>query len=104
MAPLDPEWFRSPASSVPDRAPGRSGPLIQREMDVVETDEGPGRETEARESPAGEAPAPLPVPGVQNVFNVTVHVEGGESSDEEALVERLTRVLIDQARRQGIDV
>jgi len=61
-----------------------------------------GHEAEVQESPAGEAPASGPV--VQNIFNVTVHLEGGEANDEEAVVERLTRVLVEQARRQGIDV
>jgi hypothetical protein len=44
-------------------------------------------------------------PAVQNTFNVTVHLAGGlDDGNEEALAERLTRILVEQARRYGIDV
>ncbi|MFQ3662075.1 MAG: hypothetical protein SNJ69_06735 [Chloroflexaceae bacterium] len=43
-------------------------------------------------------------PVVQNTFNVTVHT--GQSADEpdDELAERITRILVEQARRYGIDV
>jgi hypothetical protein len=65
-------------------------------------------ETEGAEEPAQEArhdvAGAAPAPAVQNTFNVTVHMEGGLAGNEEELAERLTRILVDQARRYGIDV
>jgi len=54
---------------------------------------------------AAEAPPPETVtpPAVQNTFNVTVHIAGGVE-DETELADRIARILIDQARRHGIDV
>lgn len=49
-----------------------------------------------------QLPAP-PLPAVQNTFNVQVHMEGSPA-DEEALAARLNRILVEQARRYGIDV
>ncbi len=43
-------------------------------------------------------------PAVQNTFNITVHMEGGLAGNEDELAERLTRILVEQARRYGIDV
>jgi|GEM_PF-6740951 len=43
-------------------------------------------------------------PAAQNTFNVTVHLAGGLDGHEDALAERLNRILIEQARRNGIDV
>jgi hypothetical protein len=45
-----------------------------------------------------------PTPAVQNTFNVTVHLAGGGDGNEQELAERLTRILVEQARRYGIDV
>lgn len=42
-------------------------------------------------------------PAVQNTFNVTVHIAGG-FEDETELADRIARILVDQARRHGIDV
>jgi len=45
------------------------------------------------------------LPAVHNTFNVTVHMEGGvEGGLNDDLAARLTRILVDQARRYGIDV
>jgi hypothetical protein len=53
---------------------------------------------------AGDSP-PLPAaPAIQNTFNVTVHMADAALANEEELAERLTRVLIEQARRNGIDI
>ena len=64
--------------------------------------------TEVEEKPAKEAPhdadEAVPAPRVQNTFNVTVHMEGGLAGNEEELAERLTRILVEQARRYGIEV
>jgi len=100
--PLASSGDSAPGFSVPDRASGRPASVLEREEAPVSGDGPRGHEAEVQESPAGEAPASGPV--VQNIFNVTVHLEGGEANDEEAVVERLTRVLVEQARRQGIDV
>lgn len=89
------------AASAPDRLPGLPAPLIQRETEPAGTAEGP---VAVREPSPGETPSPMPGPAVQNTFNVTVHLAAGESADDEALMERVTRVLVDQARRHGIDV
>ncbi len=48
--------------------------------------------------------APALVPAVQNTFNVTVHLTGGLEGNEDELAERLGRILVEQARRYGIDV
>jgi hypothetical protein len=53
-------------------------------------------------SPSPDA-APA-APGVQNNFNVTVHMQGGVETDQDELAERLARLLVEQARRYGIDV
>lgn len=48
--------------------------------------------------------SPQPVrPRVENTFNVTVHVEGGPA-DETELADLIAHILVDQARRHGIDV
>jgi hypothetical protein len=59
----------------------------------------------ATEAPPPEASSPekVALPAVQNTFNVTVHITGG-LADENELGERIARLLIDQARRHGIDV
>ena len=56
--------------------------------------------TAAHSPPPGVAAGPV----VQNTFNVTVH--SGQSADEpdDELAERITRILVEQARRHGIDV
>ncbi len=56
--------------------------------------------TAAHGPPPGVAAGPV----VQNTFNVTVH--SGQSTDEpdDELAERITRILVEQARRHGIDV
>jgi hypothetical protein len=51
-----------------------------------------------------ESPSTGHVPGVSNTFNVTVHMGSGQESSDQELAERLTRILVDQARRYGIDV
>jgi hypothetical protein len=51
-----------------------------------------------------ESPSTGHVPGVSNTFNVTVHMGSGQEASDQELAERLTRVLVDQARRYGIDV
>ncbi len=52
---------------------------------------------------AGLPAVPFRQPMSQTTFNVTVHVPGG-FEDESAMADRLTRILIDEARRHGIDV
>jgi hypothetical protein len=44
------------------------------------------------------------VPDVSNTFNVTVHMGNGQETSDQELAERLTRILVDQARRYGVDV
>ena len=53
---------------------------------------------------AGESPPAPAAPAIQNTFNVTVHMADAALANEEELAERLTRVLIEQARRNGIDI
>lgn len=57
----------------------------------------------ARAGTAQVAAVPDVMPATQNIFNVNVHTTGGSMDDAE-LAERLTQILIDQARRHGIDI
>lgn len=57
----------------------------------------------ARAGTAQVAAIPDVTPATQNIFNVNVHTTGGAMDDAE-LAERLTQILIDQARRHGIDI
>jgi hypothetical protein len=70
--------------------------------------EGPGIQARRAPDAAPEAPPeagiPPSGPAIQNTFNVTVHMEGGPETGNEELAERLNRLLIEQARRHGIDV
>ncbi len=46
-------------------------------------------------------------PGIHNTFNVTVHSAGGPGDgpdNETEIADRITRILVDQARRHGIDI
>lgn len=43
-------------------------------------------------------------PAVQNTFNVTVHTAHSADEPDDELAERITRILVEQARRHGIDV
>jgi hypothetical protein len=79
-------------SALPDTLPAAS--------ETIE----PNRATPAR--PAGETTAPTiapAAPAVRNTFNVEVHMEG-HPAEEEELAARLNRILVEQARRFGIDV
>ncbi len=74
---------------------------------VVPDAVGAGGEAPLAPSSTQEMTAVPAAPGaaaIQNTFNVTVHMAGGTDAGEEMLAERLTRILIDQARRQGIDI
>jgi hypothetical protein len=87
----------SRSSSVPQPADGAQQAEAQR---VLAKDE------QQDASQAGAAPSPRSgtPPTVQNTFNVKVHMEGGIEGNEEELAERLNRILVEQARRYGIDV
>jgi len=55
-------------------------------------------------APLGSSGEAIGLPAVQNTFNITLHMAGGLENGEEELAERLTRILMDQARRYGIDI
>lgn len=91
----------------PPADPGRPGPerLVTPPVILQSTPPtSPSAEHRARapiEPVEGERTAG---PTVQNTFNVTVHVPGGLENGDDELAARLTRVLVEQARRNGIDV
>jgi hypothetical protein len=45
----------------------------------------------------------VPKAQATTVFNVTVHMAGGTADDDE-FAERLTRILVEQAQRHGLDL
>jgi hypothetical protein len=87
-------------------------------LEAAQPDDQPRRAFEAALEQGSVTPSPVqtdspppaspdvPTSGasVQNTFNVTVHMEGGPDTGNEELAERLNRLLIEQARRYGIDV
>jgi hypothetical protein len=83
-------------------APASASRSALRRSDAIaeQRPESPAAPDHAAREPVALATAPA----VQNTFNVTVHMAGGLDSGEEELAERLNRLLVEQARRYGIDV
>jgi hypothetical protein len=88
---------RYEAAAPSERAPGDTAP----------GDTAPAPRPVAPAPPAAaqeQGEAPPAAPAVQNTFNVTVHMGRGADEPDDDLAERLTRILVEQARRNGIDV
>jgi hypothetical protein len=118
--PLPPER-RAPLLPRPSGGTGRVPPgmeLLGAALARYEDQPAPERPSPAEgQAPRPVAPAPAPEPpaaqsqgelpggpAVQNTFNVTVHMGRGADEPDDDLAERLTRILVEQARRNGIDV
>jgi hypothetical protein len=101
----DPAPVPQPVRQPPAGAPTGSAEPIRTDGDAAayrRDPPGPGPD----DLPSGGRPVmdALADPPAANVFNVTVHMGGGTSDDDNELAERLSRILVDEAQRHGIDL